>query len=94
MKMISTYISLLLLCGFMLLFYYCNNSRSKSQAPAPVNKTRTIAKRPSLPNSLVVHPFKYHYNGSKQQQTQVSKTGFSFFKDVVTNVLPVLKNLN
>ena len=71
MKMPSTYISLLLLCGLMLLFIYCRNNK-----PAHVHSD--MAKTQPARHLI---------------QDKKNESGFSFFRDVISNIAPALKNI-
>jgi hypothetical protein len=70
MRMPSTYISLLLFCGLMLLFIYC---RSNKPAGAHSNMAKMQPARHLI-------------------QNKKSESGFSFFRDVISNIAPALKN--
>ncbi|MDB5025165.1 MAG: hypothetical protein JWP78_2920 [Mucilaginibacter sp.] len=69
------YISLLLICGLMLFFYFnaANTAGNSSKTHCCLTKIRPVKK--SLQNKL-------------------DENGFSFFKDVIANILPALKSLN
>ena len=69
MKMPSTYISLLLFCGLMLLFLYCHNSKTTA----------------AHSNMVKVQPVRHILQNKK------SESGFSFFRDVISNIAPALK---
>jgi len=70
--MISTYISLLLLCGFMLLYYSTTH----------LNHRRAIKPMPHAAKTQAV---------AQSLSARMSINSFSFFKDVISNILPVLK---
>jgi hypothetical protein len=95
MKMPSTYISLLLLCGFMYVFYFTHRSThsARPQMTHPVVKEiRPVVKR-ILPGQPPMLPLDRNYNHEKDtRQTRLNKTGFSFFRDVICHIAPLLKN--
>ena len=96
MKMPSTYISLLLLCGFMYVFYLAHHSQP---TPAPaithpvVKEIKPVVKR-FLPDQLPAVPLDKNYaNGKDTRKALLNETGFSFFKDVICHIAPLLKNV-
>jgi|ERR1700744_860779 hypothetical protein len=96
MKMPSTYINLLLLCGFMYVFYLVHHTRHTSR-PAikhPVVKaTKPVVKR-FLPGQLPAVPLDKNYDNEKDtRKALLNESGFSFFKDVVCHIAPLLKNV-
>ncbi len=72
--MISTYISLLLLCGFMLLYYNTTHLNNRKL----IRKISYPAKTQAVKQSL---------------SARISINSFSFFKDVIGNIAPALKNI-
>ncbi|HWD87055.1 MAG TPA: hypothetical protein VG367_02945 [Mucilaginibacter sp.] len=91
----STYISLLLLCGFMYVFSF---TRQHPGRPAPkhplVKELRPVVKRIS-PSQPFLLPLDKNNNGHEKELRQARLTidGFSFFKDVVCHIAPMLKNI-
>jgi len=75
MKPVNRYISLLLICGLMLLLYdkhTYNNIGIKNNAQACREKVQPV----------------------KASVCKTEEEGFSFFKDVILNIAPVLRNIN
>jgi len=96
MKMPSTYISLLLLCGFMYVFYCAHHSAHVKRPPITrpmVKEMRPVVKRflPAQPPAFYLD--KNHNHEKDPQQTRLNKTGFSFFGDVICHIAPLLKNI-
>lgn len=97
MKMPSTYISLLLLCGFMYVFYFAHRARP-AIAPAikhpVVNEMRPVVKRFSPAQPFDV-PLNKNNEGHEKalRQTRLNIDGFSFFRDVICRVAPLLKSI-
>lgn len=105
MKMPSTYISLFLLCVFVLIFYYTHKDTGNNTKPVqirPVVKSSQPVVKKSLPADAVdvylsknqKNENKNQKNEDKQEQAGLNENGFSFFKDVITHISPALKNLN
>jgi hypothetical protein len=96
MKMPSTYISLLLLCGLIFIFYYTHKDAGHSTKPAqirPMVKGNGPMVKKSLPaGGAGVYLSKNQNNGNSEEQTGLNKNGFSFFRDVITHVAPALRN--
>lgn len=97
MKMPSTYISLLLLCGLMLIFSATQKRIHAMQKPVisrPIVKgERPVVKRIS-PDSLVAVPLnKNNSDENVLRQTRLTVESFSFFRDVIEQMVPVLKNV-
>ncbi|MBS1526941.1 MAG: hypothetical protein JST19_14900 [Bacteroidetes bacterium] len=94
MKMPSTYISLVLLCGGLAFYIYTHRSIAKSGPASPaVKEIRPVVKR-ILPAGLPVVPLNKNYNNEKELlQARLTKTGFSFFRDVICHVVPALKTV-
>jgi len=97
MKMPSTYISLLLLCGFVYVFYFSHHPR-QTVAPAikhpVVKEMRPVVKRFSPAQHYHV-PLNKNNEGHERDLLQARLTidGFSFFKDVICRIAPILKNV-
>lgn len=92
----STYISLLLLCGFMYVFYFTHhtphNTRPAMTRPV-VKEIKPVVKR-FLPGQPPAVPLDKNYNHENDpRQTRLNKTGFSFFEDVICHIAPLLKNI-
>ena len=92
MKMPSTYISLLLLCGFMYVFYFTHqHSKLSNSAPAhpvvkeikPVVKSFWPSQQPAVPLD----------KNNEEHEKDSRQAGFSFFTDVICHIVPVLKNV-
>ncbi|HTI60370.1 hypothetical protein [Mucilaginibacter sp.] len=98
MKMPSTYISLLLLCGLILLFYYTHKGSASIAKPGqvrPMVKDGGPLVKKYLPEEGTdVYLNKNQGDGDKQEQTGLNESGFSLFKDVISGVAPALKNFN
>lgn len=97
MKMLSTYISLLLLCGFMYVFYL-THQRLKQSNPLRtrpvVKEMKTVVKRisPLSPGAVPLNENRNKYE-KEFRQARVTLEGFSFFKDVVCHIVPALQNV-
>lgn len=93
----STYISLLLLCGFMYVFSFTHHSR-QTVPPAikhpVVKEIRPVVKRFS-PDRLPDVPLNKNNNGHEKElrQARLTINGFSFFRDVICHIAPLLKNV-
>jgi len=98
MKMPSTYISLLLLCGLVLLFYYTHKGSAGISKPGqvrPMVKSSKPVVKKYLPAEVTdVYLNKNQNDGNTQEQAGISQSRFSFFKDVISGVAPALKNFN
>lgn len=85
MKMPSTYISLLLFSGLLLMFCYNNHRvrvKAKPASARPVVKEmRPVVKEILLPGS------------SALSLDKDEKKGFSFFRDVLGHIVPALKDI-
>ncbi|HEX3384121.1 MAG TPA: hypothetical protein VHS53_02975 [Mucilaginibacter sp.] len=95
MKMLSTYISLLLLCGFMYVFYFTSQHPGRPSPKHPmVKELRPVVKRIS-PAQLPAVPLDKNTKEHEKELLQARLTidGFSFFKDVVCHIAPMLKNI-
>jgi hypothetical protein len=94
MKMPSTYISLLLLCGLMLLFYYNKSNYNTTHATnlRLVKENRPVVKRISPVGPIAVPLNKNRNNGNSRKQDRLKENSFSFFKDILPDLVPVLKN--
>jgi hypothetical protein len=96
LKMPSTYISLLLLCGFMYVFYFTQHAPRNTKSPAThpvVKEIRPVVKR-FLPAQSPAFSLDKNYNNEKDpRQTRLNETGFSFFRDVICRTAPILENL-
>jgi hypothetical protein len=96
MKMPSTYISLLLLCGFMYVFYFAHRHTHVTSPPMTrpvVTEMRPVVKR-ILRDKPPVFSLDKNYSHEKDtRQTRLNKTGFSFFRDVIGHIAPLLKNI-
>jgi len=97
MKMPSTYISLLLLCGLMLVYQHTRKSGRRYSKPALaqpfVKAGRPVVKR-FLSDSLATVPLNKNQNDENtSQQTRLTGQSFSFFRDVIPNLAPMLKNV-
>lgn len=97
MKMPSTYISLLLLCGFMYVFYLAHQRLKHVNPPhtRPVVKEMKMVVKRISPLSLRAVPLdKNCYRYEKEfRQTRMTIEGFSFFKDVLCHIVPSLQNI-
>jgi hypothetical protein len=94
MKMPSTYISLLLLCCGLMLYIYCTRYKANPGPAQPIVKEiRPVVKR-SLPSEWPVVPLNKNNEHEKELlQARLTKTGFSFFRDVIGHLVPALKNV-
>jgi hypothetical protein len=97
MKMPSTYISLLLLCGFMYVFY--RTHRPVQAAGHPVNHPVVTEIKPVVKRLLPADPPAFTLDKNFKQdkdmrQTGAGPAGFSFFRNVVCRIAPLLKNIN
>ena len=97
MKMPSTYISLLLLCGLMLIFHVTQKRIHTLQKPGisrPMVKAgRPLVKRFS-PDSMIAVPLnKNNSDENVLRQTRLTERSFSFIRDVIGHIVPVLKNV-
>ena len=95
MKMPSTYVSLLLLCG-LIFFFYCTHKDArygiKPVQLRPVVKGNTPVVKKSLPaDATDVYLSKNRNDGNTQEQTGAKENGFSFFKNVITHIVPALE---
>ncbi|HVS92716.1 MAG TPA: hypothetical protein VHE59_11815 [Mucilaginibacter sp.] len=90
----STYISLALLCGGLMFYVYTHRSINKSSPASPaVKEMRPVVKRIS-PAGLPAVPLDKNQNDGKELlQSRLTKSGFSFFGDVLSRIAPVLKNI-
>src|ERR1700744_1192362 len=98
MKMPSTYISLLLLCCGLMFFIYCNRHyhyyKTDSGIIRPVVKEIPPVVKRSLPSGSPVVPLDKNNDNEKELlQARLTKTGFSFFRDVIGHLVPALKNV-
>ena len=75
MKCLTRYISLLLVSGLMLSFYYNYTYIIGDSCKVCLYQAKTQPVKESL-------------------QCKSGENGFSFFKDVIANILPALKSLN
>jgi hypothetical protein len=95
MKMPSTYISLLLLCGLMLVYRYTQKSNHPASKPAlaqPFVKAGEPVVKRFLSDSSAYVPLNKNQNDEKMsRQTGLNEKGFSFFRDVISHITPVLK---
>jgi len=95
MKTAVKYVSLLLLCGLTLPFY--NNSHlinkygKQSVGHSNLADGQTIFIINTNDSSFTE---KIGTVKTTQQRTQQNENTFSFFRDVITNILPALKKLN
>jgi hypothetical protein len=97
MKMPSTYVSLLLLCGFAYVYIFTQKQAGQPPNPAPhapvIKEKRPVVKRFSPAKAAIVYLNKKHVDGKKEEQTAQPETGFSFFKDVMADIAPALRYL-
>jgi hypothetical protein len=93
MKMPSTYISLLLFCGLVLLFYYNKSTYNVAHIVnrSMVKETRPVVKRVLPGGSMTVPLNKYRSDGNTQPKNCLGKNNFSFFKEVLPHLMPALK---
>jgi hypothetical protein len=93
MKMPSTYISLLLFCGLMLLYVYAHHqTRHASPGPAqPLVKENVPVVKRFSPDGKPAIPLYKNNNRYEKELHQARLTGFSFFRDVICNIAPLLK---
>ena len=96
MKMPSTYISLLLLCGFMYVFYFTQHTphNIKPAINHPMVKEIKPVVKKVLPAQSPAFPLDKSFNHEKDpRQTRLNETGFSFFRHVICHIAPLLKNI-
>lgn len=97
MKMPSTYVSLLLLCGFTFIYIFTQKHAGQNSNPVlhvPVIKEkRPVVKRFSPVKSAIVSLNKKYDDGNKEEQTPEQENRFSFLKDVIANIAPAMKYL-
>ncbi|MBS1532855.1 MAG: hypothetical protein JSU01_21305 [Bacteroidetes bacterium] len=91
----STYISLLLLCGFMYVFYVTQqHPRPQSQKHPVVKELKPVVKTISPARVPYVPLGKNNTQHEKELlQARLTIDGFSFFRDVLSRIAPVLKNV-
>ena len=95
MKMPSTYISLFLLCGFVYVVYFTHQRPRQLSPKQPVVKEmKPVVKRFS-PDRLPDVPLNKNNETHEKELRQARLTidGFSFFRDVVCHIAPVLNNV-
>lgn len=96
MKMPSTYISLLLLCGLMLVYRYTQKSIRQDDKAAlnrPFVKTAEPVVKRFSPDSVTTVPLNKNQDDENiSGQTGLIERNFSFFRDVLSQLAPVLKN--
>jgi len=95
MKMPSTYINLLLLCWFMYVVYLAHQHPGRPSPKQPIVKEiKPVVKRfsPVPPGNV---PLDKNNDGHEKdfRQARLTIDGFSFFKDVVCHLAPLLKNV-
>lgn len=97
MKMPSTYISLLLLCGLMLVYHATQKRIHAVQKPASsrpmVKAERPLVKRFSPDKPVAVPLDKNNSDENVLRQTRLTERSFSLFRNVIGNIVPVLKNI-
>ena len=96
MKMISTYISLLLLCGFMLLFYYTKTYPDNKGGKVPAGQRNLDSGQKIFIKRADSNSFTKKMKDMEiaQQKQQLDEKGFSFFNDILGDIAPALKNLH
>jgi hypothetical protein len=96
MKMPSTYVSLLLLCGFTFIYIFTQKHSGSSTYPAPhapfIKEKRPVVKRFSPAKSAVVSLDKKYGGENKAEQTPEQENEFLFLKDVIANIAPAMKH--
>lgn len=95
MRPLIRYISPLLLCGLMFSFFH-NNPRTTSKCSQPAVGQRNGAGSQNIFISCANGGSfikKIATMKSTQQQAHPNENGFSFFKDVIANIVPALKNI-
>jgi hypothetical protein len=93
MKMAIKYISPLLICGLILPLYNISNIYTHTRSS--VGHLNPSAGQNIFVSQRIDSSFteKIMTMETKQQMERTSADSFSFFRDVISNILPVLKNL-
>lgn len=86
----STYISLLLLCGFIVIFYYTHKDARHNTRPAQVSPT-ALGNTPAVKKSLTENGTEVYLTKDQDSGNTRPLNGFSFFRDVIGNIAPVFK---
>ena len=97
MKMPSTYISLLLLCGLMFVYNATQKHIHTLQKPfinhPMVKAERPVVKKFSRDKPIAVPLDKNNSDENILRQAGLIERNFSFFRDVLCHIAPALQNV-
>ena len=79
-------------------FVYCSHQSSRHKINPglvqPVVKEMAPVVKTNWPSALPVVPLNKNQDNEKELlQTRLTKAGFSFFRDVIGDIVPALKNV-